>query len=71
MFPVLREALVPGLGTLTGSTLVKLLDRMPLEDSDLPGRENCVVTVRSVEEFQDESEGIRGLCGVGGEGICC
>ena len=39
MFPVLGEKLVPGLGALTGNPLVKLLDRIPLEDSD-PGREN-------------------------------
>ena len=40
VYPVLGETLVPDLGALTGNPLVKLLDRMPLEDSDSPGREN-------------------------------
>ena len=40
VFPVLEEALVPGLGSLTENTLVNLLDRLPLENSDSPVREN-------------------------------
>ena len=71
LFPVIGETLLPGLCILTGHFPVKLIDRMPLEDTESPGGENWVIAVRSVEESQDGSEGSGGPCGTGGEGIYC
>ena len=51
--------------------MAALLTRMPLEDTDSPGGENWVITVRSAEEFQDGSEGSGGPCRAGDEVICC
>ena len=51
MFSVLVNTLVPGIGSLTLNPLVKLLDRMPVEDPDSPGGQNSVNTAQLVEEL--------------------
>ena len=49
---------------LVGSTI-------PLKYTDSPGGLDWVITARSVEKLQDESEGAGGPCGAGGVGTCC
>ena len=66
-----RKLLVNGLGTPAGTLLVEPLYRIPFEDTNSPGRQNWVITARSFENFQDESDGTGGPCGAGGADICC
>ena len=66
-----RILLENGLGTLAGTLLVELLDRIQLEGTNSPGGQTWVITAQSVEKFRDESDGTGGPSGAGGEGICC
>ena len=54
-----------------GTILAELLDTDPLKSTDSPGGKNWVITVRSAEKLQDESEGDGVPCGDGGVGIRC
>ena len=56
---------------LVGTILAELLDTNPIKSTDSPGGQNWVITARSVEKLQDESEGAGVPCGAGGVGIRC
>ena len=56
------------INALIGIILAKLLDTVPLKSTDLPGGQNWVITARSVEKCQDESEDAGGPCGAGDVG---
>ena len=56
---------------LFGTILAELLDTNPLQSTDSPEGQNWVITARSVEKLQDESEDAGVPCGAGGVGIRC
>ena len=56
---------------LVGIILAELLKTIPLKSTDSPGEQNWVITARSVDKLQDESEGAGGPCGAGGVGNMC
>ena len=53
---------------LVGIILAEILNTNPLKSTDSPGGQNWVITARSVDKLQDESEGAGGPCGAGGVG---
>ena len=54
-----------------GIIVADLLDTIPLKSTDSLGGQNWVITARSVEKLQNDSEGAGGPYGVGGVGNRC